>query len=530
VRSVLRSRAVELPFYVMPCRLPRSAFICGFAAALLGCSGGAPPSGPGGLAVSGASTGSAAAVSTGSASGGAFQGTGSGSSAADAADAAAWTGGDGAAGGPTFYKDVDPILENRCQGCHVTGGIAPFPLVTYQDAKLYAGDIVAQTSQGNMPPWGAVATPTCTPRFGWQDDAELSSGQIATLAAWYMAGTLEGNPADAPPPAVPTPTTLQDPSLVLKPPAPFSITSGTSDQFRCFVLDPKLTATQYVNGTFFIPGNPTIVHHALVFTDPAGASKALVTDPVTQSYDCFGGPNVSNTALLAAFAPGGVPVDYPPDSGASIDPGTLLVMQVHYHPHSATAVLGPDQTSFQMRFATTTPTHIAATYLIGNFDSAVVDGTGLLPGPDDPPSGPVFSIPPNVSDHTETMQFTVPAIIPAMHIAAIAGHEHYVGTSVEITIQRANPTAEQPANECLLSIPRWDFNWQRIYAYNAALDQVPVAMPGDVVQIKCTYNNTVSNPFVVQSLLDQGLSSPVTVNLGETTLDEMCLGAFLVTY
>jgi hypothetical protein len=114
--------------------------------------------------------------------------------------------------------------------------------------------------------------------------------------------------------------------------------------------------------------------------------------------------------------------------------------------------------------------------------------------------------------------------------AAIAGHEHYVGSAVEITIQRAHPTAEQPANECLLSIPQWDFNWQRIYSYDATLDQVPVANPGDVVQIKCTYNNTFSNPFEVQSLLDQGLSMPITVKLGETTLDEMCLGAFLVTY
>jgi hypothetical protein len=450
--------------------------------------------------------------------------------AADASAVSGWSDVDGSAGGPTFYKDVLPIFQKSCQRCHIAGGIAPFPLVTYDDARTYASEIVVETSQGLMPPWGAVATPSCTPRFGWQDNTQLPSADIATLGAWDKDGTLEGNPADAPPPVQPIANTLDNPSLVLKPPAPFSITSGTSDQFRCFVLDPKLAATEYVNGTFFVPGNPTIVHHALVFTDPDGASKALVTDQATQSYDCFGGPNVSNTALLAAWAPGGVPVDYPPDSGATLAPGTLLVMQVHYHPHSATAVLGPDQTSFQMRFATATPTHIAATYLIGNFNTAVVSGTGLLPGPDDPASGPAFIIPPNVTAHTETMQFTVPAIFPTMHIAAVAGHQHYVGTSVDITIQRANPQPNQPANECLLSIPNWDFNWQRIYAYDATLDQVPSASPGDIVQIKCTYNNTLANPFVEQSLLDQGLSAPRTVTLGETTLDEMCLGAFLVTY
>jgi hypothetical protein len=508
----------------MPSRFELSAFACVLAATLLGCSGSSGVhEGSGSTAPADTSGGMAGAP------GGPSLPDASTSSSASSGDAGP-TSADSAAGGPTFYKDVEPILQNSCQRCHITGGIAPFPLVTYQDAKDNAPEIVIQTSQGSMPPWGAVATSSCTPRLGWQNDVQLSSSAIATLSAWYAAGTLEGDPADAPPPVAPAPTTLLNPSLVLKPPAPFSITSGTSDQFRCFVLDPKLTATEYVNGTFFVPGNATIVHHALVFTDPAGASKALVTDQATQSYDCFGGPNVTNTALLAAWAPGGVPVDYPPNSGAPLDPGTLLVMQVHYHPHSATAVLGPDQTTFQMRFSPSLPTHVAATYLIGNFDTAVSGGTGLLPGPDDPPSGPAFVIPPNVSGHTETMQFTVPALLPPMHIAAIAGHEHYVGTSVDITIHRANPQADQPADECLLSIPQWDFNWQRIYSYDGTLDQVPVASAGDVVQIKCTYDNTLNNPFVVQSLLDQGLSSPTTVKLGETTLDEMCLGAFLVTY
>jgi hypothetical protein len=510
--------------------LERSAFACCIAATVLGC--GSSPSST--AAISGGTTGSTAGGAFAGASQSGASSTGGqdlpdASSSANASGVGAG-GADAATGGPTFYKDVDPILQNSCQRCHITGGIAPFPLVTYDDAKSNATEMVIETGQGSMPPWGAVSTSTCAPRFGWQNNPQLTPAAIATLSAWYKAGSPEGNPADAPPPVAPAPSTLQNPSLLLKPPAPFSITSGTSDQFRCFVLDPKLTATRYVDGTFFVPGNPTIVHHALVFTDPAGASKALVTDPATQSYDCFGGPNVTNTALLAAWAPGGVPVDYPPNSGAPLDPGTLLVMQVHYHPHSATAVLGPDQTTFQMRFAASVPTHVAATYLIGNFDTAVADGTGLLPGPDDPPSGVAFVIPPNVSAHTETMQFTVPALLPTMHIAAIAGHEHYVGTSVDITIHRANPQPDQPADECLLSIPQWDFNWQRIYAYDATMDQVPVASAGDVVQIKCTYNNTVNNPFVVQSLLDQGLSSPTTVKLGETTLDEMCLGAFLVTY
>src|SRR5579871_6101426 len=41
--------------------------------------------------------------------------------------------------GMTWYKDVLPIAQDHCQGCHISGGIGPFPLVTYSDAQaVYA--------------------------------------------------------------------------------------------------------------------------------------------------------------------------------------------------------------------------------------------------------------------------------------------------------------------------------------------------------------------------------------------------------
>ncbi|HXN31707.1 MAG TPA: hypothetical protein VN894_07600 [Polyangiaceae bacterium] len=434
----------------------------------------------------------------------------------------------------TFHKDVEPIVQKTCQPCHVSGGIAPFPLIAYADAKAYADLIVAQTSAGTMPPWGAVGTPDCMPGYAWKDDIRLSSASIATLKAWRDQGAAEGDPSDAPPPVVRAPLALAGAQLELSPAAPYALLDGPSDQFRCFVLDPNLTATSYVNGTFIVPGNSTVVHHALVFADSGAASKALITDPATGSYDCFGGPGFSNTTLVAAWAPGSVPVEYPADVGAELAPGSLLVMQVHYHPHSATAVLGPDQSKLQLRFAASKPGHLATAMLLGNFDSPVTTtgllaGTGLLPGPDDPPTGPVFDIPPGVQGHTEAMQVTVPALSPPLQIVGVGGHEHYVGSAVEITITRNNPQeAAEPPQECLLSIPKWNFDWQRFYAYDTTLDALPKAMAGDVVQIKCTYDNTLQNTQLAASLAYRGLSQPQDVKLGETTLDEMCLGAFLV--
>jgi hypothetical protein len=435
----------------------------------------------------------------------------------------------------TFHKDVEFILQRHCDMCHVAGGIAPMPLVTYQDSAGFAALMAAQTSTRAMPPWGAVSTPGCSPPGSWKDNPVLTDGQIATFAAWAAAGAPEGDPADGPPPLTPQPIALAGVSADLSPPAPWTLTSATNDEFRCFVLDPQIAETTYVNGSFVVPGNPLVVHHALVFSDPTGASRALVTDPSTQSYDCFGGPGISHTSLLAAWAPGGLPTDYPTDVGAQLDPGTLLVIQVHYHPHVALDVPPSDQTHFQMRLVSTMPQYFAVTILPGNFSSAVdASGNGLLPGPDDPSSGPAFVIPPGASAHTETMQFTFPTTyknrpLPAsMPLFAIGGHQHYVGSAVQVDVHHVAPPLGMAADQCLLSIPHWDFDWQRLYVYDAPVDQLPAVRPGDVMTIRCTYDNTLANQKLATSLAEQGLTQPQTVQLGETTLDEMCLGPAVV--
>ncbi|MES1206229.1 MAG: hypothetical protein ABUS79_09860 [Pseudomonadota bacterium] len=430
----------------------------------------------------------------------------------------------------SFHKDVEPILQRHCDMCHVANGIAPMPLVTYADSKAYASLMAAQTSLRAMPPWGAVSTPDCTPPLPWKDNPALSDEQIATFAAWSAAGAPEGDPADAPPALVPQPIALGGANADLSPPAPWTLSSPTADEFRCFVLDPHLTQAAYLNGSFVVPGNTEVVHHALVFTDPKGASRALVTDQATQSYECFGGPGVAQPALLAAWAPGGLPTDYPANVGAPLEAGTLLVMQVHYHPHQAVGSLPADQTHFQLRLVSTAPQYFAYTILPGNFRAAVdASGDGLLPGPDDPASGPAFVIPPGVAEHTETMQFTLPTTVknqrlPAsLPIFSIGGHQHYVGSAVQVNVHHANPPAGTVADQCLLAIPHWDFDWQRLYRYDAPIDQLPAVAPGDVMTIRCTYDNTLGNPKLAASLQEQGLTQPRTVQLGETTLDEMCL-------
>jgi len=380
--------------------------------------------------------------------------------------------------------------------------------------------MVEQTKTRAMPPWHAQNTDECTVSFGWKNDTRLSELEIATFEAWNAAGLPEGDAKDAPPPRPLSPG-LSGVQLELKPTTPFALEPGR-DQFRCFILDPKLTKDSFVNGAFVIPGNAAVVHHVLVFSDPQ--AKSLANADASLSYDCFGGASVDDSQLLTAWTPGGIPLEYPSNIAVPLSAGTLLVMQVHYHPHSATDVAS-DATRLQLRFSDNAPQYTAVNALIGNFSGSSAD-FGLMPGPDDPAAGPAFLIPANASAHTETMQFPfkdAAALAPRLY--GIGGHMHYVGVDEKVTL-----TQPDGRTDCLMQIPHWDFDWQRLYEYDAPIEQLRRINVGDRLDIRCTYDNTLANQKVAASLLEQGIAAPRPVRLGESTLDEMCLVSLTVLY
>src|SRR5258706_16044638 len=86
--------------------------------------------------------------------------------------------------GPTFHADVEPILQARCQSCHVEGGLAPFPLVTYEQVSGEAELVALKTASRQMPPWDALETPDCKPVLPFRADERLTDAQIATIQAW----------------------------------------------------------------------------------------------------------------------------------------------------------------------------------------------------------------------------------------------------------------------------------------------------------------------------------------------------------
>src|ERR1041385_6001220 len=98
-----------------------------------------------------------------------------------------------ASNAPTFNKDVLPILQKNCQGCHRPGEVAPMSLLTYSDARPWAKAIKTAVAGRKMPPWFA------DPKYGhFSNDKRLSDAEIETLVAWVDAGAPEGAAKDKP--------------------------------------------------------------------------------------------------------------------------------------------------------------------------------------------------------------------------------------------------------------------------------------------------------------------------------------------
>jgi copper type II ascorbate-dependent monooxygenase-like protein len=430
--------------------------------------------------------------------------------------------------GPTFHKDVEPIVQSRCQKCHQPGGLAPFSLATYADAKAMAPAMKVETTARRMPPWTAHDSSECKPPLPWNHDERLTDVEIRTIADWDAAGAPEGDPKDAPPPAEIAPHELANPTLTLAPKSPWTA-SGDRDQFRCFVLDaPALSAGAYIGGMHIVPGNRKVVHHAVVFTDPDG--KIAARAGADGSFDCssvamaaagngggMNGPAAAQSVTLDVWTPGGNPVDLPPNIAMPLAAGSKLIMQIHYSPGGKQN--DPDTTKVQVRVSTVKPEYLLFTTAVGNFPVAF-NGEGLLPGPADPATGVEFRIPANARNHVEQMVVTVPP--PAagqpptkLWLYGVMAHEHLAGVDVKFDLQRG------ASSQCLLQ-DKWDFHWQRMYTYAAPVEKLPTIEPGDKIRVRCTYDNSMANRRLSAEYRARGLQ-PVDLKLGEQTLDEMCL-------
>jgi hypothetical protein len=383
---------------------------------------------------------------------------------------------------PDWSTFIAPILYQNCASCHHSGGIGPFPLISYADAFNNAQEIMDRVVSREMPPW--PADPSYR-RFAYE--ALLDTSEIDAIVSWVQGGMPIGDTLLAPVPPVFLPGgSLLDTIHHTIQIQPYTITTN-NEVYRWFAFHSPFTDTIYVNQIEVIPGLPHLVHHADIHYDLTGTS--FYNDSITPTPG-FSGGFISNY-YMNAWQPGGGIAKYPPDWGIMVPPGADFVFEIHYGPGGMGQT---DTTKMNLRFITN-PINVREIRV------------GWLLNNPIPAQGPLV-IPPDTVIYFDQMSGVMPV---DRSFISICPHMHLLGESYKVWFKT-------PANDSvpLINIPHWDFHWQKYYTF-PQIQKIPV---GSRIYAKASFDNTVNNPHNPNN-------PPQTVYAGPLTTDEMLMTYFI---
>ena len=388
------------------------------------------------------------------------------------------------ANAPTFYRNVLPILQQHCQSCHREGEIAPFALMTYDQAREKAAKIARATRERQMPPWFA------DPRFGhFSNDPSLSDEQIAMLSRWAEAGAPAGNPEDAPPPRKwAEGWMIPQPDMVVQMPKPVALPAHGDIEYTYEIVPTGFREGKWIQASEIRPSSRESVHHAVVYIRPQ-SSKWLSHAPVGVPFTASDltdeqdrrDTHWTDSDLLLVYAPGSSPDNWPAGMAKFVPAGSDLVFQMHYisrgHPTT-------DQTSVGLIFAKRPPKQRVITLQLTNDK---------------------FVIPPGVDDFRVEVHGTLPndatllSFFPHMHLRGKAFEYNIIGAHGKVdTLLRVN----------------YNFYWQLSYRLATPLP----LKAGTMLQAVAWYDNSRNNPH--------NPDPDSAVRWGDQTYDEMMVGFF----
>lgn len=377
----------------------------------------------------------------------------------------------------TFTRDVAPILYAHCTECHRAGEVAPFPLLTYEDAAKRADFLVDVVESRRMPPWLA------RPDFGhFAGERRLSAEEVKTLRAWADAGAPEGDPGDLPSvPEYPKGWRLGTPDVVVSMAEPFVVPASSPDLNRFFVIPIDIPEDKYVIGAEFQAGNAQVCHHAIMYLDRSGTARKRDAATPEPGYSGFIPTGLSG-GVLGFWAPGYTPSFYPQGAGTRLLRNTDLALQIHYHPSGKEE---SDQSQVGIYFADKPTERSMGGLTMINFD---------------------VDIPAGEARHKMTHTFTTPV---DLEIVDVVPHMHYIGKEMKLTATLPDGSVRP------LVWVDWDFNWQDLYRYREVV-KLPA---GTRLDLEAYFDNSADNPYNPNS-------PPRQVVFGEETTDEMCICAF----
>ncbi len=361
----------------------------------------------------------------------------------------------------TFYKDVAPILNQRCVGCHRPEASAPFALTTFLETASHAEMLVEVVADQRMPPWYA------NPKHGtFQNDTSLSRDEREVLIRWVKCGCREGDPQDAPPdPESPkSKWRIGEPDVVITMLDEHKIPATGFVPYKRFLLPHLFFSDTWIEAVEIRPDNPAVVHHAnMAYVTTKGASEKT---------------------FITGHVPGGQPMDlgrFKEGIGLRVPSFASLGMEVHY---TTTGKEERCKISVGLRFPRRTVHKQLKHFLLDPRQLQIAAGNGAFP---------VRSA--VILDQDATM-------------LGLFAHMHLRGKDVTFFAEAPN----QP-REILLQIPNYNFDWQMAYEFAPGTKRLP---QGTRIEAVVHYDNSAFNPY--------NPDPTRTVPYGLQTFDEMFNG------
>lgn len=385
----------------------------------------------------------------------------------------------------TWSEDIAPIVYKNCAVCHHSGGGGPFSLLTYQDARRRAPQMIDVTHSRYMPPWLPVHDHKAVGYVPFQDERGLTDREIALIAKWGKSGMLEGNAADAPaPPHFSEIWQHGQPDLILNIELPYIVPAAGTDVFRNFILPYPLMQTHYIRAMEIRPSVPQIVHHANVLIDRTASYRRMHPDTwhggiAGMELAVDAGNTFDPDSSFLFWKPDTPFLVEPPSMPWRLDPGNDLVLNMHLKPSGKPEIMSAQ---VGLYFTDSPPTQFPMLLQLEH-DSAL-------------------DIPANDARFVVEDSLKLPVDIDLL---GVYPHAHYLGRTLE-----AWATLPNQQKKWLISIPNWDIDRQSVYRYIT-----PLYLPkGSIIHMHYVYDNSSANEH-------NPSSPPIRVRAGNRSEDEM---------
>jgi Copper type II ascorbate-dependent monooxygenase, C-terminal domain len=245
------------------------------------------------------------------------------------------------------------------------------------------------------------------------------------------------------------------PDLIVQIPQPIPVKATGTIPYLEAIVPTGLTEDKWIRSIEIQPTAPEVVHHILVFVEPAIRADDKNRNDDIQSHQSA---DHLRRGYFAAYVSGNSNLQLPEDSAKLLPAGARLRFQFHFQPNG---IATSDQTRLAVVFANQRPQN-------------VIQVKGVVT--------PHLSIPPEAPNHPQAGFLKVTT---DMRLMAFLPHMHLRGKAF-----RYEALLPNGKTQLLLDVPRYDTNWQLTYRLAE-----PIDLPqGSVIRATGWYDNSANNP------------------------------------